>query len=110
MEQPMSRKTSDEWKNLVAQQVTSGLSVPKFCEQHQLSAKYFYARKAIITKDNNSTGFIQAKVVTKQTTIIAQHVEHPIRLNLPVGELSFAHDTSPAFIAELLNGLTHENV
>lgn len=106
----MSRKTSDEWKSLVEQQVTSGLSVPKFCEQHQLNAKYFYARKAIITKDNHNTGFIQAKVVTKQTTIIAQHVEHPIKLNLAVGELSFPHDISPTFIAELLNGLTHENV
>lgn len=106
----MSRKTFDEWKNLVVQQVRSGLSVSKFCEQYQLNAKYFYARKAIIAKDTNSTGFIQAKVVTKQTTIIAQHVEHPIRLNLPVGELSFPHNTTPAFIAELLNGLTHENV
>lgn len=106
----MSRKTSDEWKNLVKQQITSGLSVPKFCDQHQLSAKYFYARKAIIAKDNNSTGFIQAQISTKQTTIISQQVEYPIKLNLPVGELSFPHDTSPAFIAELLNGLTHENV
>jgi hypothetical protein len=53
---------------------------------------------------------MQANVVTQQTTIIAQHVEHPIKLNLPVGELSFPHDTSPAFIAELLNGLTYENV
>ena len=54
----MSRKTFDKWKILVEQQITSGLSVPKFCEQHQLSAKYFYARKAIIAKDNNRTGFI----------------------------------------------------
>ena len=106
----MSRKTSDDWKNIVEQQITSGLSVSKFCQQHQLSAKYFYARKAIIAKDKSSTGFIQAKVVSQQTTIIAQHVEHPIRLNLPVGELSFPYSTSPAFIAELLNGLTHENV
>ena len=29
----MSRKTSDEWKNLAEQQASSGLSVPKFCEQ-----------------------------------------------------------------------------
>ena len=106
----MSRKTYHDWKNLVKQQITSGLSVPKFCDQHQLSAKYFYARKAIIAKDKSSTGFIQAKVVSQQTSIIAQHVEHPIRLNLPVGELSFPYSTSPAFIAELLNGLTHENV
>jgi hypothetical protein len=106
----MSRKTSDEWTNIVEQQITSGLSVPKFCQQHQLNAKYFYARRAIIVKDNHNNGFIQAKVVTKQTTIISQHIEHPIRLNLPVGELSFPRNTSPAFIAELLNGLTHENV
>jgi hypothetical protein len=106
----MSRKTYHEWKNLVEQQITSGLSVPKFCNQHQLSAKYFYARKTIIAKDNNSAGFIQAKMITKQTTLIAQQVEYPIKLNLSVGELLFPHDTSPAFIAELLNGLTNENV
>ncbi|MDO6693901.1 hypothetical protein Q4574_11445 [Aliiglaciecola sp. 3_MG-2023] len=56
----MSRKTSGEWKNLVEQQITSGLSVPKFCDQHQLSTKYFYALKAIIAKDNN-VGFIKKK-------------------------------------------------
>ncbi|KGJ95880.1 IS66 family insertion sequence element accessory protein TnpA [Colwellia psychrerythraea] len=44
----MSRKTSDEWRNLVEQQVSCGLSVSKFCEQQQLNVKYFYARKAII--------------------------------------------------------------
>ena len=106
----MSRKTFDEWKYLVEQQVSSGLSVPKFCEQRQLNVKYFYARKAIIAKDNNSAGFIQAQIITKQTTLITQQVEYPIKLNLPVGELSFPHDISPAFIAELLNGLTHEDV
>lgn len=93
----MSRKTSHEWKSLVEQQITSGLSVPKFCDQHQLSAKYFYARKAIIAKDNNSAGFIQAQIITKQTTLITQQAESPIKLNLPVGELSFPHDISPAF-------------
>jgi hypothetical protein len=105
----MRRKTYHEWKNLVEQQITSGLSVPKFCDQHQLSAKYFYARKAIIAKDNNRAGFIQAQIITKQT-LITQPVEYTIKLNLSVGELSFPHDTSPAFIAELLNGLTHEDV
>ena len=106
----MSRKTSDDWKIIVEQQTTSGLSVSKFCQQHQLSAKYFYARKAIIAKANNSTGLIQAKVVSHKTSFIAQQVEYPIKLNLPVGELSFPHNISPAFIAELLNGVTHENV
>ncbi|WP_114324640.1 IS66 family insertion sequence element accessory protein TnpA [Candidatus Colwellia aromaticivorans] len=105
----MSRKTSDEWKCLVEKQITSGLSVPKFCDQYQLSTKYFYARKAIIAKGNNRTDFIQAKIITKQT-IITQPIEYPIKLNLPVGELSFPHNISPAFIAELLNGLTHEDV
>ena len=106
----MNRKTSDEWKALVDQQITSGLSVPKFCEQHQLSAKYFYARKAIIAKENSRTGFIQAKLITQKTAVIAQQVQHPIKLSLPVAELSFPYDISPTFIAALLNGLTHENV
>jgi hypothetical protein len=41
----MSRKTTDDWKNIVEQQVTSDLLVSKLCQQHQLSAKYFYTRK-----------------------------------------------------------------
>lgn len=49
----MSRKTYGEWKNLVEQQITIGLAVPKFCDQYQLNTMCFYARKAIMAKDNN---------------------------------------------------------
>jgi hypothetical protein len=47
-----------------------GLSVTPFCDKHQLRAQYFYTRKSIINKSEPTT-FIQAQVVTKQTTLIA---------------------------------------
>ena len=40
----MQRRTLDDWKKLVDKQIASGLSVPKFCQEHQLNPKYFYAR------------------------------------------------------------------
>ena len=106
----MSRKTSKQWGKLVEQQISSGLSVPKFCEKHQLSTKYFYARKSIAAKESNSAGFLQAKVVTQHTTVIAQQAQQPIKFTTPVGELLFPQNTPATFLAQLLNGLTHENV
>lgn len=43
----MTRRTLDDWKLLIDKQLASGMSVPKFCQQHQLNEKYFYGRKSI---------------------------------------------------------------
>lgn len=102
----MTRKTLDDWKNLVEKQIASGLSVPQFCHQHNLSAKYFYSRKSKIVGTSENTGFIQAQVISKQTTLLATTPEKNIKLVTDSGELSLPHDTSAQFIVELLNGLT----
>ena len=101
----MTRKTFDEWNNLVDEQIASGLSVPQFCEQQQLNPKYFYSRKAMVCKARDNTGFIQAQVISQQTHLVAK-VEQSIKLSTPAGELSLPVSTSATFIAELLNGLS----
>ncbi len=102
----MTRKTFDDWKNLVEKQIASGLSVPQFCHQHQLNPRYFYSRKSMICKARGNTGFIQAQVITKQTTLLAAKTAQNITLVTSAGELSLPCDTSPQFIAQLLNGLS----
>ena len=101
----MTRRSSADWQTLVEKQITSGLSVTQFCDKHQLSAQYFYARKSIINKSEPTT-FIKAQVVTKQTTVIASQVDQSITLNTRVGELTFPHGTSATFIVQLMNGLS----
>lgn len=101
----MSRKTFDDWKSLVEKQIASGLSVPQFCRQHNLNPKYFYSRKSKVVSASNNAGFIQAKVITKQPTLLATTAEQSIKLVTASGELSLPCDTSAQFIVELLHGL-----
>jgi hypothetical protein len=64
----MTRKTFEDWKNLVEKQIASGLSVPQFCKRHNLNPKYFYSRKSKVISASEKAGFIQAQVITKQAS------------------------------------------
>jgi|TARA_R110002072_G_C7900304_1_gene529555 hypothetical protein len=101
----MTRKTFDDWKSLVEKQIASGLSVPQFCNRHNLSPKYFYSRKSKVVRASKNADFIQAHVITKQTTLLATTAEQSIKLVTDSVELSLPRDTSAQFIVELLHGL-----
>jgi len=101
----MSRKTLADWKILVDKQTTSGLSVVQFCQQHNLNPKYFYSRKSLIKKSNADTGFVQAQIVTEQTSRLTIAHNASIKLNTSVGDLFLPNDTSAQFIIEIINGL-----
>lgn len=101
----MSRKTFDDWKVLVEKQVTSGLTVPKFCHQHNLNPKYFYSRKSMVYKERDTTGFIQAQIITEKTTQVTSTVESSIKLNTAAGVLSLPSNTSSTFIVAIIKGL-----
>ncbi|SEL81291.1 hypothetical protein SAMN05216262_12344, partial [Colwellia chukchiensis] len=90
----MQRRTLDDWKSLVDKQIASGLSVPKFCQQHQLNPKYFYGRKATIVKNESQTGFMQAHVVTQHTMMVSEHQKANFSLTTSAGELSLPGTTS----------------
>lgn len=101
----MIRKTFYDWKVLVEKQVTSGLTVPKFCHQHNLNPKYFYSRKSMVYKERDTTGFIQAQIITEKTTQVTSTVESSIKLNTTAGVLSLPSNTSPTFIVAIIKGL-----
>ena len=101
----MNRKTFDDWKDLVEKQIASGLTVPKFCHQHNLNPKYFYSRKSMVYKEQSSTDFIQTHIITQKTTKVISTVEPSIKLNTAAGELSLPSNTSAQFIVALIKGL-----
>lgn len=101
----MSRRSFEDWQHLVEEQIASELSVPKFCQQHQISPGYFYARKSMVGKESNNVGFIQANVITKQITSIETKPVSTIKLTTAAAELSLPRETSAQFLVELLSGL-----
>ena len=101
----MIRRTLDDWKILIDKQVASGLSVPTFCQQHQLNPKYFYGRKSIVRHAQPQADFIQAHVISQQTTLVSESLNEAITLKISAGELSLPSTTSALYLAELLNGL-----
>jgi hypothetical protein len=60
----------------------------------------------MISTKNNAEDFIQVQVITQQTTVVANKPEQSIKLITSVGELALPYNISPAFIVELLNGLS----
>ncbi len=71
----MARRTFEDWKYLVDKQVASGLSVPQFCRQQSLNPKYFYSRKSMIKTKSNEGNFIQAQIISHQTTVVTNKPE-----------------------------------
>ena len=53
----MSRRTPAEWRELIAQQQTSGVSAAQFCRERSINPKYFSARKKQLRNSANS--FVQ---------------------------------------------------
>ncbi len=41
----MTRRTKSQWRDLIDQQSSSGLTAAEFCSRHDVNAKYFSLRK-----------------------------------------------------------------
>jgi len=90
---------------LVNKQIASGLTVPQFCNRHNLNSKYFYSRKSKVVQSTDNSGFILTQIIAQQSIRLEAKLEQNIKLVTISGELSLPRDTSDQFIVELLNGL-----
>lgn len=63
----MNRKTLDDWRHLIEQQKTSGLSIAAFCKANKLSTSNFYKYRAKLQETEQTPKLIklQSKAVTK---------------------------------------------
>ncbi len=99
----MNINTQKKWLAIIQQQAKSPLTIKQFCLQQKISQSTFYQRKselASLVKDEPT--FIKASL-TKTVEVATQAI--PIRLMLDKAELVFSPQTSPAYLAALINEL-----
>lgn len=83
----MQRRTSEQWRDLFAEQAASGLSQAAFCKSNKLCTKYFSLRKRQLgaTSPDKATAFVPVK---KQAFVaVADKVMvhyHGLELHLPL--------------------------
>ena len=98
------RRSADEWRQLIEQQASSGLSGLAFCQQHGLLVKTFYRQRKLLSgKELVPTDHPFIKVNSGPVQQAATPPEAILqyrdsRLQLPVG-------TDPVWLARLMNSL-----
>jgi hypothetical protein len=92
----MSRRSLADWKVIVEQQASSGLTAAQFCRENSLNAKYYSFYKCKFNK--TKPAFIKVKPTTKPSVTT---------LALTCNGIAFQCDNScdPKFIAQLLREL-----
>jgi len=100
------RKTQNDWQAIFKQQKESGLTIKVFCKQNKIASSSFYKYKQLILPQSD---FVQAKVI-RHTNTIEQKVEFAsassITLETSAGSLSLPKSTTPAFLIQLVRGLS----
>ena len=97
-------RSKAEWRNLIDQQIQSGLNAAAFCDQQELSRKSFYRHRKLLaqnSRDSLAGQFI--KVESKFVQTLPQQLEAVLhyrnsRVQLPIG-------ADPSWVAELLRAL-----
>lgn len=99
----MQINTQKKWQAIVKQQAQSALTIEQFCNQLKISPSTFYQRKReLTTLSQKETTFIKATV--SQTVEVATQ-SPTIRLTTGKAELVFPSQTSPTYLAALINEL-----
>jgi len=104
----MTRRTKQQWQELVEQHAQSGLTTRDFCQQHNIHLQTFYSSRhalglATPTKPSkksptaaSTSQFVQANLVNHNSSIVMQTRE---------AQLSFSSTCDPLWVAKLLKGL-----
>ena len=99
----MTRRTLDDWRELVNQQIDSDLSVAEFCQQNNLGETYFYKRKADLKKlDDKPQPSPFIKVSKPNTSSIQSAL---IKIQHQQAQLCLPVSISPLWLAEFIKAL-----
>lgn len=100
-----TRRTKQQWLELLEQQKQSGLSVAAFCRDQDISAKCFYyhvRRQRLLMVDSVPSGFVRAECSATQANASQE------RLSLQIGrcQLHLPADISVPWLAKLVTALS----
>lgn len=100
----MQPNTQQKWLAIVEKQKKSTLTIEQFCAQLKISPSTFYQRKRELTiLAQQETSFIKASIT--QTVEVESQIP-PIQLTLGNVNLILSSQTSPQYLAVLINGLS----
>ena len=92
------RKTRSKWQSLINNQKQSGVSVPEFCQQHDISESSFHKWRLVFSKDGS--GF--EKLAVNQSSMPGK-----IRCVLPNGlRLEWDESVSSNTLLQVLRALS----
>tara|TARA_R110001583_G_scaffold157548_1_gene309479 strand:- start:2037 stop:2336 length:300 start_codon:yes stop_codon:yes gene_type:complete len=94
-------RNETQWKTLIQNQQTSGLTISDYCQQHHLPTSSFYAFKKKLGLTSNS--FVRAKML--QQIEIIESEQPSIILSVGHANLSLPATTSATYLAQLLREL-----
>ena len=94
----MTRRSSQDWLALIAEQTVSGLSAAAFCRDKDLNAKYFSLRKTQLSKQASSA-FIPVQLSTSSSSETIRIDWQNMTVVLPVS-------LSPVWVADFVKQLS----
>ena len=93
-------RSHEQWRTILNEQQTSGLTIIDYCREHQLSTSSFYVfrKKLGIT----SSSFVRTQV-TQQVELVTQ--QSLIELTLGKATLKLPSNTSATYLGQVLRAL-----
>ncbi len=93
-------RSHEQWRTILNEQQTSGLTIIDYCREHQLATSSFYVfRKKLGVTSNN---FVRTQV-TQQVEVITQ--QPLIELTLGKATLRLPSSTSATYLGQVLRAL-----
>ena len=90
----MSRRSKAQWRELITQQQSSGLSAAEFCHRESINPKYFSMRKVLLAETDS------AFCEVTPSSIAAVNVT-PDKIKLRVIEFDISPDSLSAVLKQL---------
>jgi hypothetical protein len=87
----MKRRSIEQWRELFAQQDTSGVSAAEFCKQNDLCPKYFSLRRKQLAKTAGKveTGFARVNIKPDVTNSAPRPMTNALVIHSNAGKLVF---------------------
>ena len=95
----MKHKSLDEWRELIAQQQSSELSIVDFCKKHRLATSSFYKFRGRLQQDSSS------KFIKASKSAIDATIQPSVSIRLGEVSLSFSTPCEPVWLASFVKAL-----
>ncbi|MDP5131565.1 MAG: transposase [Paraglaciecola sp.] len=98
------RRTTEEWKAIIVDQQSSGVSAREYCAKHNIHLQTFYARRSEINKKAVQTTSKLVKVLKSKLQLVS--TMPPLTIIHNGVTLSLAQPVEAIWLADVMKALT----